>query len=142
MATQHIADSAKSSSAAWGELILKPRKPYHSPRKARQPSWAALRSIDVVTVCEDPRHWKSLTVRSMRGEAPAMRQLLEEFSVCLEMFFLRIMEDDLSGTVVDEALTSVADKLHTCDTTRPILPWLLAIARHRAEHPLIPRVSH
>ncbi|WP_298464102.1 hypothetical protein [uncultured Erythrobacter sp.] len=141
MATQYVSDTAEPRSSAWGELIFAPHKRYHSHRKARQPSWNALRSIDVVTVCEDPRHWKSLTARSMRGETQAFKRLLEEFSVCLEMFFVRAMTDDQSDAAIGQTLQSVADKLHTCDTSRPILPWLLAIAKYRAEHPSGPNAS-
>ncbi|WP_379549907.1 hypothetical protein ACRAQ7_14330 [Erythrobacter sp. W53] len=142
MATQFVSDSANSRSSAWGELIIEQRKPYHSPQKQRQPDWDALRSIDVVTVCEDPRHWKSLTARSMRGDVPAFGQLLEEFSTCLELFFSRLMTDDAALVAVDETLRSIADKFHTCDTSRPILPWLLAIATYRAEHPMKQSIPH
>ena len=136
MATKFVSDDADLRSSAWGELIIEPRKPYHSPQKQQQPDWGALRSIDVVTVCEDPRHWKSLAARSMRGEVPAFGQLLEEFSTCLELFFSRLLNDDVALIAVDETLRSIADKFHTCDTNRPILPWLLAIATYRAEHPM------
>ncbi len=136
MATQYTSGTAASRSSAWGSLILAPHKRYHSRRKGRRPNWDAVRSIDVVTVCEDPRHWQSLAARSLRGETQAFKQLLEEFSVCLEMFFTRVFNDDASDKAVHETLRSVADKLHTCDTSRPILPWLLAIAKYRAERPL------
>jgi hypothetical protein len=135
MATKFVSDDTDLHTSAWGELIVETRKPYHSPRKQRQPDWGALRSIDVVTVCEDPRHWKSLAARSMRGEVPAFGQLLEEFSTCLELFYSRLLTDDAALVAVDETLQSIADKFHTCDPSRPILPWLLAIATYRAQHP-------
>jgi hypothetical protein len=142
MATQIESGTPRSHSSAWGSLILAPPKRYHSRRTIRRPNWEALRSIEDVTVCEDPPHWKSLAARSQRGEAKAFSLLLEEFSICLDMFFMRIMNDDASDTAVGETLKSVASKLHTCDTNHPILPWLLAIAKYRAEHPIVSAMKH
>jgi hypothetical protein len=138
MATQGVSGIENPQSSAWGELILRPRRPYYSLQKQRQTNWNALGSGDVVTVCEDPKHWKSLAARSMRGEKLAYGQLLTDFSAGLELFFSRILSDDEALIAVDDTLRSIARKFHTCDPTRPILPWLLAIARRRAEHPTKP----
>lgn len=135
LATQLFQSDLNHQSDSWGDLIVGRSQPYHSPTRRSRCDWAAVRSVDAVTVCEDPRQWKSLAVRSMRGDRTAFRQLLEEFSICLEMYFARLLPDNAALAAIDDTLQTVADKLHTCDTRRPILPWLLAIAAYRAENP-------
>ena len=93
----------------------------------------AVRSIDVVTVVEDPPHWRSLATNALRGKRQEFRRLLEEFSVCLDSFFSRFLISRSVQIATDETLKSVARKFHTCDSRKPILPWLLAIARYRIE---------
>ncbi|MEM7664889.1 MAG: hypothetical protein AAF250_03455 [Pseudomonadota bacterium] len=100
------------------------------------PRWDLVRSIDVSAVCGDPRHWKGLANRALRGDRPAYRTLLAEFSEFLQLFFCRLMPERAASRAVDETLVSVAEKLGTCDTRKTILPWLLAIARYRASYPV------
>ncbi|WP_298308735.1 hypothetical protein [uncultured Erythrobacter sp.] len=99
-----------------------------------EPDWAAIRSIEVVHMSDDPYHWKALLVRSLRGDGEAFRELLSDFGEVLQMFFDRLLPESAASQAVDETLRSVSEKLGTCDTRRSILSWLLAIAIFRVTH--------
>ena len=70
--------------------------------------------------------------RAQDGDTQAYTDLLQEVSGLLRPHIaknyptLRDVED-----VVQETLISVHKARHTYDPSRPFLPWLLAIARHR-----------
>ncbi len=96
-----------------------------------EPDWAAIRSIEVVHMSDDPYHWKGLIVRSVRGDKEAFCELLQDFGEVLQMFFERILPIRAATQAADETLRTVSQKLGTCDARQSILSWLLAIAIHR-----------
>ena len=70
--------------------------------------------------------------RASRGERGPSRRLLAEFAEFLDHFFARKFTDEEAMVLVPDTLRTVHCKLGTCDPDRAILPWLLAIADHRA----------
>jgi hypothetical protein len=99
-----------------------------------EPDWAAIKSIEVVHMSDDPYHWKALVVRSLRGDSRAFGELLIDFADVLQMFFERILPIRAAARAVDDTLRSVSEKLGTCDARQSILSWLLAIATYRMTH--------
>ncbi|MBI1246043.1 MAG: sigma-70 family RNA polymerase sigma factor [Alphaproteobacteria bacterium] len=71
--------------------------------------------------------------RAQAGDAPAYRRFLSESAGFLRIIVARTgIPHDQVEDVVQETLISVHAIRHTYDPTRPIRPWLAAIARRRA----------
>jgi RNA polymerase sigma-70 factor (ECF subfamily) len=81
----------------------------------------------------DSDSWPELMALAQSGDAAAYRRFLSE---CLP--FLRIVVGrtgipyDQIEDVVQETLISVHAIRHTYDPSRPVKPWLVAVARRRA----------
>ncbi|MBD2843176.1 hypothetical protein [Erythrobacter rubeus] len=101
------------------------------PDVARRPATA-----EAYVGYEDPPAWRSLMNRSLIGDKRAFAQLLQEFEICLEIYFSQRNTDEVALRLVEETLVSVNEKRRTWDITKSVLGWLLAIADYRAEHPL------
>ncbi|MBV7265556.1 hypothetical protein [Erythrobacter ani] len=101
------------------------------PDVARRPTTA-----EAYVGYEDPPAWRSLMNRSLIGDKRAFGQLMQEFEICLEIYFSQRNTDEVALRLVEETLVSVNEKRRTWDITKSVLGWLLAIADYRAEHPL------
>jgi RNA polymerase sigma-70 factor (ECF subfamily) len=70
---------------------------------------------------------------AQQGDREAYRTLLEDIEPYLHAFLRRRLADASDvGDVVQETLLRVHQARHTYDPSRPIEPWLLAIARNVA----------
>lgn len=77
--------------------------------------------------------WPDLMARAQQGDATAYRRFLGESAGFLRIIVMRTgIPSDQVEDVVQETLISVHAIRHTYDPTRPIKPWLAAIARRRA----------
>ncbi len=72
-----------------------------------------------------------LAVLSQLGDKAAYRQFLELCETWLHGFFRRRIAPCDVDDLVQDTLIAVHMKLRTYDATRPLLPWLAAIARYR-----------
>lgn len=81
----------------------------------------------------DSDDWSNLLALAQAGDAPAYRRFLSEAAGFLRAIIARtgIPQDQIED-VVQETLISVHAIRHTYDPTRPVRPWLTAIARRRA----------
>jgi RNA polymerase sigma-70 factor (ECF subfamily) len=70
---------------------------------------------------------------AQEGDREAYRMLLEDIEPYLRTFLRRRLADSSDvADVVQETLLRVHQARHTYDPSRPIEPWLLAIARNAA----------
>jgi RNA polymerase sigma-70 factor (ECF subfamily) len=76
--------------------------------------------------------WSVLMARSQQGDADSYRRLLQAITPYLRALSHRfgLSGADLEDGVQDVLLT-VHSIRHTYDPTRPLAPWLAAVARHR-----------
>ncbi len=90
------------------------------------------RRYNIATITENsPPRWQKLMVATHAGNKNAYRQLLDEFEIWLRQYFTLQTERTAKDRLVSEILKSVHEKLATCDPSRPVLIWLLAIADFR-----------
>lgn len=75
--------------------------------------------------------WRALMRSSQDGDAAAYRQLLAEIRVWLQRYYVRRLPPSLAEDATQDALLAVHEKRHTYDPSRPLEPWLAAIARHK-----------
>lgn len=81
--------------------------------------------------------WASMMRAARGGDGAAYERLLSEVATALRPVLRRRL-DRLGAAgidaedVVQEVLVSLHCKGHTWDETRPILPWIHAVARHKA----------
>jgi RNA polymerase sigma-70 factor, ECF subfamily len=81
----------------------------------------------------DSDSWPTLMASAQQGDAAAYRRFLSESAGFLRIIVARTgIPNDQVEDVVQETLISVHAIRHTYDPTRPIKPWLAAIARRRA----------
>lgn len=76
---------------------------------------------------------RCLMLRSLSGDAAAHKVLLTELSIVLRMHIgrkLRSPPEDVED-LVQEALLAIHLRREHYDPSRPILPWVLAIARYK-----------
>ncbi len=83
-----------------------------------------------------PPNWNSLMTEAHAGSQSAYRTLLSEFEVWLDGYLSVDSSDHLRAGLVYEILHTVHKKRSSCDSSRPVLFWLLAIAEHRIERPI------
>jgi RNA polymerase sigma-70 factor (ECF subfamily) len=81
--------------------------------------------------------WAALMRAARAGDAAAYERCLRDMANALRPFARRALariglSDDLAEDVVQEVLLAVHLKRHTWDETRPIGPWVAAIARYKA----------
>ena len=76
-------------------------------------------------------HLRQLMAQSLAGDAAAYRLFLGGCQMWLTRFYARRMAPSQIDDLVQETLISVHNKRASYDPTRPLLPWLAAIARYR-----------
>lgn len=74
---------------------------------------------------------EALMIAANAGDKAAYGKCLSEISVILRRFLAKRMNSDDVEDVLQEVLTSIHKARHTYDGTRPIMPWVYAIARFR-----------
>ena len=82
----------------------------------------------------DEDHISSKMRAALGGDQSAYRNVLETLVPTLRHMAQRIAPqtpEDIQEDLVQEILTSIHAKRHTWQQTKPILPWIYAIARHR-----------
>lgn len=72
-----------------------------------------------------------LAALSQRGDRKAYAAFLGECQHWLKRYFVRKVGAEYLDDLVQETLLSIHAKLASFDPSRPILPWLAAIARYR-----------
>lgn len=81
---------------------------------------------------EKDLQWKLLASRAQKGDAGAYRDLLTGIVPLIRRSILKSLPTpDLADDVVQEVLISIHKALHTYDSDRPFLPWLMAIVSFR-----------
>lgn len=73
----------------------------------------------------------ALMQKSQAGDTQAYNQFLEEISRLLSRFLAKRMTEADIEDVLQEILISIHKARHTYDGKRPVLPWVMAIARFR-----------
>ena len=77
------------------------------------------------------QRWSALMRSTQSGDQQALRTLLQEISPILARFLRSRIPDPLEvEDACQEALIAIFESRRTYDATRPIEPWLFAIARH------------
>ena len=85
-------------------------------------------------VRDDHPEWSRLMAAAQDGDAGAYRKLLHDIAPLLRRVAARRLDRAPAADVEDavqDVLLSVHAVRHTYDPTRPFLPWLMAIERHR-----------
>lgn len=75
--------------------------------------------------------WDGLAKAAVSGEKEAYRCLLNEVRPWLAGFFRRRLDSSFVDDAVQDSMLALHTKLGTFDTSRPFMPWLTAIARHK-----------
>lgn len=75
--------------------------------------------------------WGALMTASLAGDATAYRTLLSELDPWLRQFFSRRLPPSVVDDIVQDTLIGIHQKRHTYNSSRPIKPWLAAIARYK-----------
>lgn len=76
---------------------------------------------------------KSLMGRSLAGDARAHEEMLKRLAPVLRSYFgrrLRHAQDDVDD-LVQEALIAIHTRRSTYDLSRPLFPWVYAIAKYK-----------
>ena len=81
--------------------------------------------------------WANWMRCAIAGDDASYRRLLEAVSAHLRAFVRRQLAGspmgwDQAEDIVQESLLAIHLKRHTWDASRPIVPWVHAIARHKA----------
>lgn len=79
----------------------------------------------------DGAAWEDLMRRAQAGERTAYAELLLALRRWLGTWFQRRLPAPRVDDAVQETLIAVHEKRHTWDPTRPLLPWLQAIAHYK-----------
>lgn len=84
------------------------------------------------TTAADLGEWRArLMRRAQQGDADAYRALLEDLSTVLRRYFAKhVSANDEIEDLVQETLLALHRGRHTYDPSRPLEPWLFAIARN------------
>lgn len=68
---------------------------------------------------------------AQRGDAKAYRALLTELIPWLRRYYAQRLPPVMTDDAVQDVLMAVHEKRHTYDPSRPLGPWLAAIARYK-----------
>ena len=74
---------------------------------------------------------RTLMAAAIAGDNRAYKEALSSMSSWLERFFARRIAPAMVDDLVQETLLAIHSKRATYDTSRPIYPWIAAIARFR-----------
>ncbi|HEX4924490.1 MAG TPA: sigma-70 family RNA polymerase sigma factor [Bdellovibrionales bacterium] len=81
---------------------------------------------------ENEAKWSQLMAKSLDGDAAAYNLLLGDLVPYIRNFCRsKVRHLDLSDDVVQDALIALHRFRHTYDPSRPFLPWLRTIIRHK-----------
>ncbi len=112
--------------------------PYQSPSRRQ-----TYRRYNIAAITENsPPKWQNLMKATHAGNKDAYRQLLDEFEIWLRQYFTLQKEKVAKDKLVCEILRTVHTKLATCDPSKPVLCWLLAIADFRLNQQTIEHQIH
>lgn len=78
--------------------------------------------------------FSDLMRKALQGDERAYRTLLTALTPVVRRLALRLSKGDTSldvEDVVQETLLAIHTKRHTWDDSRPLLPWVHAVARHK-----------
>jgi RNA polymerase sigma-70 factor (ECF subfamily) len=76
-------------------------------------------------------HWDKLMAAAQVGEVNAYRSLLAELVPWLRRYYAGRVPSVMVEDAVQDVLLAVHEKRHTYDPSRPFVPWIAAIARHK-----------
>jgi RNA polymerase sigma-70 factor (ECF subfamily) len=91
-------------------------------------------SMTDTEVRDDHPEWSRLMAAAQDGDAGAYQKLLHDITPLLRRVAARRLDRAPAADVEDvvqDVLLSLHAVRHTYDPTRPFLPWLMAIERHR-----------
>lgn len=80
---------------------------------------------------EDWVHIKQLAEKSLQGDTHSYHAFLSAVSNRLKPQFRRILPENNVDDALQETLVAIHKSLHTLDISKPISPWLNAIARFK-----------
>lgn len=81
---------------------------------------------------ENTERWKSDLLAAQKGDKVSYERFLSEINTFLLGYLSpKIFQKDMLEDVVQEVLIAVHHSRHTFDHDRPILPWLLSIAKYK-----------
>lgn len=75
--------------------------------------------------------WEASMRSALAGDARAYAGLLGELDGWLRRYYRRRLPDGMVDDAVQDALIAVHEKRHTWQPGRPLLPWVVAIARYK-----------
>lgn len=79
---------------------------------------------------------EQLAERSLQGDPAAYRAFLSAISTRLKPRFYKMLPEAVVDDALQETLMAVHKSLHTLDVTKPIAPWLNAIAHYKIQDQL------
>jgi RNA polymerase sigma factor (sigma-70 family) len=79
---------------------------------------------------------QQLAVQALTGDAKAYHSFLNLVSKRLKPRFKRILPESHVDDALQETLMAIHKSLHTLDVTKPIAPWLNAIAHYKIQDQL------
>ncbi|WP_461458391.1 hypothetical protein [Parasphingorhabdus sp.] len=120
------------------EFIRKQRDHLQRTKPARK--WFAVEFVSGYNQASvahySPPNWNSLMTEAHAGSQSAYRRLLVEFEIWLDGYLSAESSNQMRADLISEILYTVHKKRSSCDSSRPVLLWLLAIAEHRIERPI------
>jgi RNA polymerase sigma factor (sigma-70 family) len=75
--------------------------------------------------------WDRMMAAAQAGDASAYRILLAELAQWLRRYYARRLPPAMTEDAVQDVLLAIHEKRHTYDPSRPLGPWLAAIARYK-----------
>jgi RNA polymerase sigma factor (sigma-70 family) len=75
--------------------------------------------------------WSALMQAAQAGNAERYHRLLVEVGAWLRGYYARRLPPAMVADAVQDTLLAIHEKRHTYDPSRPIEPWLAAIARYK-----------
>lgn len=96
----------------------------------------------MVTAKDTQSHLITLYRQGLNGDKEAYEQFLEHITPLLRKIVTRQLGISECEDVVQEILISIHKARHTYDGSRPLMPWLMAIARFRISDYLRKHYAH
>lgn len=76
-------------------------------------------------------HWRTLMAAAQAGDTVAYRRLLVDVGAWLQGYYSRRLPASMVEDAAQEALMTLHAKRHTYDPSKPLGPWVAAIARYK-----------
>ena len=99
-----------------------------APSKGRRPAVPSTAADNPGTAAVD---WEASMRAALAGDARAYAGLLGELDGWLRRYYRRRLPHGMVDDAVQDALIAVHEKRHTWQPVRPLLPWVVAIARYK-----------